>query len=55
MNPNSLYARGNRRQPTNPHARRLDVEADLKPLVAFLEGDAGLSREQLVRVTHGCA
>lgn len=51
MNPNSLYAtRGRGKQPANPHARRLDVEADLKPVVDFLTGTAGLSTEQVAKV-----
>lgn len=55
MNPNSLFTSKNRKQPTNPHARRLDVEADLKPLLAFLTGSAGFSQEQVVKVRGlGC-
>ena len=50
MNPNSLFTSRDRKQPTNPHARKLDVEADLQPLVAFLQGEAGLTQEQLVKV-----
>ncbi|KAL4431606.1 hypothetical protein ABPG77_001448 [Micractinium sp. CCAP 211/92] len=50
MNPNSLFTSKNRKQPTNPHARRLDVEADLKPLLAFLTDTAGFSQEQVVKL-----
>ena len=39
-------------QPTNPHARRLDVESDLKPVVEFLRS-TGLSQEQIVKVGSG--
>lgn len=53
MNPNSLFTSKNRKQPTNPHARRLDVEADLKPLLAFLTDTAGFSQEQVVKVRSG--
>ncbi|EFN53178.1 hypothetical protein CHLNCDRAFT_136986 [Chlorella variabilis] len=49
MNPNSLYAARNRKQPANPHARKLDVEADLRPVVEFLQA-AGLSQEQAILV-----
>ncbi|KAI3436222.1 hypothetical protein D9Q98_002276 [Chlorella vulgaris] len=48
MNPNSLWARNNRKQPTNPHARPLSVDDDLKPLVEFLQA-AGLSQEQIAK------
>ncbi len=50
MNPNSMFTSRDRKQPTNPHARKLDVEADLKPLLAFLQGEAGMSQEQVVKV-----
>lgn len=49
MNPNSLFARNNRKQPTNPHARKLDVEADMTPVAEFLQQTAGLSREQTAK------
>jgi hypothetical protein len=52
MNPNSLFAATKRGRPTNPHARRLDVEADLKPLLEFLQS-AGLSQEQVAKVGGG--
>ncbi|KAI7837725.1 hypothetical protein COHA_008447 [Chlorella ohadii] len=50
MNPNSMFTSRDRKQPTNPHARKLDVEADLKPLLAFLQGEAGMSQEQIVKI-----
>lgn len=50
MNPNSLFTSANRKQPTNPHARRLDVESDLKPLLAFLTEGAGFTQEQVVKL-----
>lgn len=50
MNPNSIFTSRDRKQPTNPHARKLDVEADLKPLLAFLQGEAGMSQEQVAKV-----
>lgn len=50
MNPNSMYTSRNRKQPTNPHARRLDVEADLRPVVEFLQQGAGLSQAQVAKV-----
>ena len=37
-------------QPTNPHARKLDVEADMKPVVAFLTEEAALSQAQAAKV-----
>lgn len=49
MNPNSLYTSRDRKQPTNPYARRLEVEADMTPVVDFLLGQ-GLSREQVAKV-----
>lgn len=49
MNPNSLYTSKDRKQPTNPYARKLDVEADLKPVAACLQA-AGLTAEQLAKV-----
>jgi hypothetical protein len=51
MNPNSLWARNNRKQPTNPHARPLSVDDDLKPLVEFLQ-TAGLSQEQIAKASR---
>lgn len=54
MNPNSIFTSRDRKQPTNPHARKLDVDADLKPLLAFLQGEAGMSQEQVAKVRCGC-
>lgn len=50
MNPNSIFTSRDRKQPTNPHARKLDVDADLKPLLAFLQGEAGMSQEQVAKI-----
>lgn len=49
MNPNSIFTSRDRKQPTNPHARKLDVEADLRPVVDFLQG-AGMSQAQVAKV-----
>lgn len=50
MNPNSVFTSRDRKQPSNPHARKLDVEADLQPLLAFLQGEAGMTQEQVAKV-----
>lgn len=50
MNPNSVFTSRDRKQPSNPHARKLDVEADLKPLLAFLQDEAGMTQEQVAKV-----
>ena len=53
MNPNSVFTSRDRKQPSNPHARKLDVEADLKPLLAFLQDEAGMTQEQVAIIQKG--
>ena len=48
MNPNSLYGTRGARV-LNPHARKLDVETDIKPVAAFLQAQ-GLAPAAVARL-----
>ncbi|GAB4823312.1 hypothetical protein N2152v2_010358 [Parachlorella kessleri] len=49
MNPNSVYGKQTRKQPVNPHARKLSVEGDLRPVVDFLLG-LGLDQDTVAGI-----
>jgi hypothetical protein len=50
MNPNSLFGtRQGKRGPTNPHARKLSVDDDVRPVVEWLF-DQGLDKKGALRV-----
>lgn len=49
MNPNSLYGVKNGRRKVNPHARKLSVDDDIKPVIEWLM-NLGMDKQAVVRV-----